>query len=156
MIRLFLGRVARLRWAWGLGLGLGLLFTGIAGAQQKTANVAQRSLGYDVSREVSLQGTVITYSDSSPAAPFGPHLTLQTDKGVLDVHLANAQLIKANHFSLSSGDAVRIVGENVAYGTGTQFLARIIQKRTQTLALRTTRGFPLAPTGKLGPQAGAL
>jgi hypothetical protein len=82
---------------------------------------------------------------------------IQTASGQVDVHLGNARLLTANHFSLSAGDSVRVVGENVAYGTGTQFFARIIQKGSQTLALRSTRGFPLRPTSKAGKsEAGVL
>jgi hypothetical protein len=77
---------------------------------------------------------------------------------VIDVHLGNAKLLEATHFSLASGDSLRIVGENVPYGSGTQFLARVIQKGNQTLTVRTVRGFPLAPSGKIGQRTdgGAL
>jgi hypothetical protein len=52
---------------------------------------------------------------------------------------------------------VRVIGVSVPYGSGNQFLARIIQKGNQTLTLRSTRGFPLRPTAKAGkPQAGVL
>jgi hypothetical protein len=137
---------------------LGLVLATSAGAQQKSPNVAQGNLGYDVSREVSVQGSVVSYSETSSVAPFGPHVSLKTSSSVLDVHLGNARLLELNHVSLAAGDQIRIVGENVAYGTGTQFLARIIQKGNQAVALRTPRGFPLAPVGKLGPhaEAGAL
>jgi hypothetical protein len=91
-------------------------------------------------------------------APLGPHVTVATGSGVVDVHLGNARLLQANHLSLSAGDSIQIVGENVAYGAGTQFVARVIQKGNQIVALRSTRGFPLAPMGKLGPrtEGGAL
>ena len=91
-------------------------------------------------------------------APLGPHVTVSTGSGVVDVHLGNARLLEASHLSLSAGDSIQIVGENISYGSGTQFVARVIQKGNQTVALRTTRGFPLAPMGKLGPrtEGGAL
>jgi hypothetical protein len=71
---------------------------------------------------------------------------LQTSSGVLDVHLGNARLLESNHFTLAEGDAIRVVGENVASGSGEPFLARVIQKGEQTLALRSATGFPLRPT----------
>jgi hypothetical protein len=142
----------------GAWLAGAILFSATASAQQKAQIVPQKNQAYDVSRESVLQGTVLTYTAAATAAPLGAHVTVQTSAGVVDVHLGNAQLLTANHFSLSSGDSVRITGENVAYGTSTQFLARVIQKGNQALAVRSVRGFPLTPSGKLGPrtEGGAL
>jgi hypothetical protein len=138
----------------------GALFLSITASaqQQKAQTVPQRNQSYDVSRESVLQGTVLTYTAASSTAPLGAHVTVQTASGAVDVHLGNAQLLAANHFSLSSGDGVRIVGESVAYGTSSQFLARLVQKGNQTLAVRSVRGFPLSPSGKFGPRTeeGAL
>jgi hypothetical protein len=148
-----------LRWRAGFAsLTCALLLSAIASAQQKAPSVSQRNFGYDVSRESVLKGTVVQYTPSSSVAPLGPHVTIATGSGVVDVHLGNARLLEANHLSLSAGESIQIVGENVAYGTGTQFVARVIQKGNQTVALRSTRGFPLAPMGKLGPrtEGGAL
>jgi hypothetical protein len=142
--------------AWLIGA---LLLSITASAQQQKApTVTQRMQAYDVSRESVLQGTVLTYTAVSTTAPLGAHVTVQTGSGTVDVHLGNAQLLAASHFSLSSGDSLRIVGENVAYGTGTQFLARLVQRGNQTLAVRSVRGFPLTVGGKLGPrtEGGAL
>jgi hypothetical protein len=147
-----------IRWnslsAWLCGA---LLLSVSAAAQQKTQSAPQQTRAYEVSREVSLQGTVVSFTENSSTPPLGPHIVIQTASGPVDVHLGNARLLTANHFSLAAGDSVRVVGENVAYGTGTQFFARIIQKGSQTLALRSTRGFPLRPASKAGKsEAGVL
>jgi len=137
-------------------LGASLFLFGVAANAQQTGSDLRK--GYDLTREVNLSGTVISYTEASSTPPLGAHVTIQTSSGALDVHLGNARLLTASHFSLASGDSVRIVGENVAYGNGTQFLARVIQKGNQVLNLRSLRGFPLVPGGKLGPrtQGGAL
>jgi hypothetical protein len=141
-----------LPWRVGIGWLAGvLLLSAITNAQQKADRVPQRNFSYDISRETVLQGTVVQYTPVSSVAPLGPHVTVQTGSGVVDVHLGSARLLEANQFSLNSGDSIRIVGENVAYGTGTQFLARVIQKGSQVLAVRSARGLPLAPIGKFGP-----
>jgi len=137
-------------------LGFMLLFSASVGAQQKTQAAGQRSLGYDLSREVSVQGSVISYAETSSVAPSGPHVKLQTGSGVLDVHLGNARLLESNHFTLAAGDAIRVVGESFTSASGTQFLARLIQKGDQTLLLRNPRGFPLRPATKSAGQQGAL
>jgi hypothetical protein len=139
--------------AWLAGV---LLLSTIGGAQEKAQSVPQRNLNYDVSREVSVQGSVISYSETSSAAPFGPRVTVQTSSGVLDIHLGNARLLENNHFTLTAGDTIRVMGESVPYGSGTQFLARLIQKGNQALTLRSPQGFPLRPATKSTDQQGAL
>src|ERR1700676_2597836 len=140
-----------IQWRFGIvSLAVVLLVATIAGAQQKTQTIPQRSLSYDLGREVSVQGSVISYSETSSAAPFGPRVTLQTSSGVLDVHLGNARLLESNHFTLAVGDSVRVVGESVPVGSGTQFLARLIQKGDQVVLLRSSQGFPLRPAAKFG------
>jgi hypothetical protein len=148
MTRLLRGRVS-IVWLAGV-----LLSSTTAGAQQTAQTTAQRNQAYDVSRETVVEGKVLQYTAASSVVPLGPHVTVQTSSGVVDVHLGSARLLEANNFSLASGDSVRIVGENVAYGKGSQFLARVIQKGTQVLAVRSARGLPLAPSGKFGPQTG--
>jgi hypothetical protein len=130
----------------------------MASAQQKSPISSQSNRAYDMSRETVLQGTVVQYTPGSTVAPLGAHVTVQTGSGVIDVHLGNPRLLAASNLTLSSGDAVRIVGESVAFGQGTQFLARLLQKGNQVLELRSTRGFPLEPSAKFGDrsQAGAL
>ena len=150
MTRLLVGRIGI------ASLGLTLLLSASAGAQQKTQSARQRTIGYDVSREVSVQGSVISYAETSSVAPFGPHLTLQTSSGVLDVHLGNGRLLESNHFRLDAGDSIRVVGESVASASGTHFLARLVQKGDQTVLLRNAQGFPLRPANKSTEQRGAL
>jgi hypothetical protein len=125
-----------------------------AGAQQSSpsAQSAQPDLrlrAYEISREVSVVGTVVKLDSASPAAPMGAHLLLQTASGQLDIHLGNAKILQANHLDLNPGDNVRIVGETLAIGDGTYFAARIVQKGTQAVAVRNARGFPLTPASTL-------
>jgi len=133
-----------------------ILLATMAGAQQRAQAAPQRNL-YNQSREVSLQGTVVSFAESASTPPLGPHVVVQTGSGQIDVHLGDAKLLQANHLVLAAGDSIRVIGENVSYGEGTQFFARILQKGSQTVALRSTRGFPLRPIGKSGKaQAGVL
>jgi len=147
-----------IRWnSFSAGLGAVLLFCASAGAQQNTQSTAQQLRAYDVSREVSMQGSVVSFTENSSTAPLGPHVVIQTTSGQVDVHLGDAKLLKANHLTLAAGDSVRVVGENVTHGTSNQFFARIIQKGNQTLTLRSARGFPLRPASKAGKsEAGVL
>jgi hypothetical protein len=134
-----------------------LLSVQTAIAQQRTQSAAQLLSAYSASREVSVQGTVVSFAENSAEPGIGPRVALQTSSGLNTVDLGNLGLLEANHLTLNQGDSVRVVGENVAVGGSTQFLARLLQKGNQTIALRSTRGFPLRPTAARGEsKAGAL
>jgi hypothetical protein len=126
-------------------------------AQEKPAPSAQTSaslFAYDLNREVTLVGTVISYSAAYKTPPAGPRVSLQTPSGVVDIHLGDARLLAANQFTIQTGDTLRIVGEEIAFSGGTQFVARIIQKGSQALLLRNARGLPIfssAPRGSADP-----
>ncbi len=120
-----------------------------AAAQQTAESNAQRLQTYDLRREVFLLGTVVKYETASAVPPIGAHLIVQTSSGQLDVHLGNAKVLQANHLELKAGDRVRIVGEDLALGDSTIFAARIVQKGTQAVAVRNTKGFLLTPASTL-------
>jgi len=128
-------------------IGLCAIFSRAAGAQQKAQPVSPSNRAYDIARETVLVGTVLKYTVASTVPPFGTHVLLQTASGPVDVHLASARFLQVNHFSLSAGDSIRVIGENLSYGDGTSFVARIIQKGQQALAIRSIRGFPLSLGG---------
>jgi hypothetical protein len=120
-----------------------------AGAQQTAQPDARRLQSYELSREVSLVGTVVKFEASSSAPPMGAHLLVQTASGQVDVHLGNARVLEASHLELKGGDNVRIVGESLALGDGTFFAARIVQKGMQAVAVRNAKGFLLRPSSIL-------
>ncbi len=122
-----------------------LLCAPFSGAQQKQTPVPQANISYDLSRETVLQGTVVSFTAASSVPPVGAHVTIQTASGPVDVHLGNATLLKSNDIFLAAGDSVRIVGESQAYGGGSFFAARVLQKGSQSVALRNSNGIPLSP-----------
>ena len=133
------------------------LFASSARAQQAAQQTTQQLRAYDVRRESSIQGTVVSFTENASTPPLGARVSIQTSSGILDVHLGNASLLQGNHMTLAPGDSVRVIGEALAHGSGTQFFARIIQKGNQAVMLRSTRGFPLRPLQKAGQkQAGVL
>jgi hypothetical protein len=126
---------------------------GLLPAQEKITLAPQAGASlqaYDINREVTLVGTVVAFSSSSKTPPAGPRTSVQTPAGLVDVHLGNARLLAANHFTIQPGDTLRIVGENVSFSGGSQFVARIVQKGTQVLLLRSTRGFPIVSAAPRG------
>src|SRR5882762_1937863 len=87
-----------------------LLFCASAGAQQNTQSTAQQMRAYDVSREVSMQGTVVSFTENSSTAPLGPHVVIFTSYGQVDTHLGAPCLHKAIPTSLAAGRSPPLVG----------------------------------------------
>jgi hypothetical protein len=137
----------QIRWKLRItGVASALLFSLAAGAQESNKAI-QRNGGYDVSRETVLQGMVVSF-----AAQSGAHVVVQTASGTVDVHLGNAKLLKSAGIDLAAGESVRIIGENIQGIDGSSvFAARILQKGSQAVALRNTKGFPLAATATPAP-----
>jgi hypothetical protein len=119
-----------------------LLLLGAAATRAQQAAVDLRA-GYDAGRETNLVGMVSSFTANSETGPLGAHVAVQTPGGVVDVHVGSAKFLELNHLTLNSGDSVRIIGENFSNGGSTVFLARIIQKGTAAVAVRSPRGIPL-------------
>ncbi len=119
----------------------------VGNVAQIPATVAQSLDRYDLAREVTLVGTVASYTANSTSVPFGPRVSLQTSSGTVNVHLGDARLLAANQFTIQPGDTLRIIGENVAIAGKTQFLARVVQDGMHALEVRSARGFPLTCQG---------
>ena len=130
------------------------LCAGALGQQPATAPAAGAG-EYDVKRESEFIGTVVAYAANSKTAPFGARVSVQTNSGVVEVHLGDPRLLVANHFSIATGDTLRIVGETLGTGNASLFVARIVQKGTQALAIRTSRGFPIPYVAPAGNQSAA-
>jgi hypothetical protein len=101
---------------------------------------------YDTARESVISGKIMQYSSASTTPPLGAHISLQTGSGTIEVHAGNAKLIQASNISLQAGDSVSITGETVPFGNGSVFVARIIQKGSQSVTVRSKNGVPLLPT----------
>jgi hypothetical protein len=134
-----------------LVIALALGFCTFASAQEAKQPDSPQLRSYSLSREVFLLGTVVKFESASGTLPMGAHVLLQTSSGQVDVHLGNAKVLQAAHLELNAGDNVRIVGEPITLGDSTYFAARIVQKGTQAVAVRNTRGFLTTPASLMSP-----
>jgi hypothetical protein len=142
------------------GTVVGPALSVVAEGQQIQQVVGHRAgAAYDVARESVTSGKIVQYSSALTTLPMGAHISLQTSSGTVDVHAGNAKLIQASNISLQAGDSVNITGETVPFGNGNVFVARIIQKGSQSVTVRSKNGMPLLPTavganGKIVSPAG--
>jgi hypothetical protein len=157
-----IGAVAALLFGALVSGVLGALVSGGLVWGQRIPQIAGHRSGaaYDVARESVISGKIVQYSSASTTSPPGAHISLQTGSGTIEVHAGNAKLIEASHISLQAGDAVSVTGENVTFGDSTVFVARVIQKGSQSVAVRSKNGVPLLPTavnanGEIVSPAGA-
>jgi hypothetical protein len=127
--------------AW---LAAALLSAAVAGAQGTPPLL---SAGYSEARESNLVGTVSSVVENGKTSPLGTHVIVQTPSGFVDVHIGSAKYLTANHLALATGDSVRIIGELFTAGSDTVFLARIVQKGTAAVAVRSPKGMPLWRNG---------
>src|SRR5258708_15787293 len=101
---------------------------GITLAQRPGANAvsARAASGtYDIAKDVSLQGTVLNFTENSQTAPLGAHVLLQTSAGNVDVHLGDARFLRLAKVNITHGASVRFVGEKGSAGQNAGFLPRL-------------------------------
>jgi hypothetical protein len=123
------------------------LLAGSASAQHPTASARAAAGSYSLANEVSVQGTVLNYTENSSVPPIGTHVLVQTASGNIDVHLGDARLLHLANLKITPGAGVRFVGQAQRVGANSIFLARLVQVGTQVLAIRTEQGFLLGPKG---------
>jgi hypothetical protein len=135
-------------------VSLGGVFALAAEGQERKATaaarqtvIATRPMAYVASRETVVQGTIVKYEETSKATPIGAHAQVQTAAGVIDVHLGPSSYLRNNHFSLASGDAVRITGAQTTTRHGSVLLARSVQRGSDTIVVRSARGFAVGAGG---------
>jgi hypothetical protein len=120
----------------------------VAQSSQPATTSAKTAPGtYNLADDVSLQGTILSYTEDSQTPPMGTHLVLQTSSGNAEVHLGDARLLHLAKMNLAPGMSIRVVGQMQNVGAKPMFMARLIQSGAQVLAVRSVHGLPLAAGG---------
>jgi len=124
---------------------VGLTFAQRPGANTVSAKPASGT--YDIAKDVSLQGTVLSFTENSQTAPLGAHVLLQTSAGNVDVHLGDARFLRLAKLNITQGASLRFVGQMSSAGKNPVFLARLVQVGAQVVAVRSDHGLPLGAAG---------
>lgn len=104
---------------------------------------------YDVSQEVTLNGTVSgVITTQAPRAAAGAHLLLATLSGQVDVSLGTLALRGKDALSVAPGQQVEVVGIMKTLKDKRFFLAREIKAADRVYEIRNQHGIPISPQAR--------
>jgi hypothetical protein len=98
---------------------------------------------YNVAAESTLKGVVRAVEDFTcpvSESEIGRHLRLQTDKGMVQVHLAPARIMRSQKFTFSSGDQIEVVGSQLSLRSQDSIIAREITRGNESFFIRDRQG----------------
>jgi len=100
---------------------------------------------YDSAAEVTLRGVVQDVKNfyCPVSGEEGTHLTLTTDQGNVEVHVAPARFLSGQRWQFFRGDELEVVGSRIAFQGHPALIARSIVRGAQTVAVRKADGKPL-------------
>jgi len=124
-------------------LGAALLLLGTAIAQNTQSS--QESYRYDASTQTTIKGVVLDVKEYQcpVSGTLGTHITLKTDSGPIEVHLAPAKFVKLYEIEIKKGDTVAIQGSRITFEGKPSLLAKVVSIDNVTYAFRDNNGKPL-------------
>jgi hypothetical protein len=104
--------------------------------------LAQRN--YDPKTVETIEGKVLSIEKTTPAkgGGYGIHLTLQTDKEMVAVHLGPAWYIDKQTPHIEANDTITVTGSRVTVGGKPAIIAAQVKKGNEILKLRDENGIP--------------
>jgi DNA/RNA endonuclease YhcR with UshA esterase domain len=99
---------------------------------------------YDAKNEVTVTGTIedIKMATGKSASYAPESVTLKTETGDVDVHLAPASFWTKNGFTLEKGASIDVTGSKAQIGNSVVVLARTVKKGEKAVTLRNAEGVP--------------
>lgn len=153
--------------------GVALLALGFVGLIFLTCGIsAQQLLGpiYDSATVVTVTGTVQAVEQHQcslgwrgqgskvirPATWVGTHAILNTEYGIVDVHLGPPKFLEQHHFILAKDDQIEVTGSKFAEHLPVLIIAKELKRGRSFLELRDNTGKPLwiddrSPVSRSGP-----
>lgn len=98
---------------------------------------------YNVATETSIKGVVRSVEDFScpvSESEMGRHIRLQTDNGMMQVHLAPSRVMRSQTFSFSPGDQIEVVGSRARLQGEESLIAREITRGNESFFVRDRQG----------------
>lgn len=118
-------------------------------AQTKAVETRHAAPYYDVTKEVTLKGTVSSVMTKPSAGMIaGSHLLLTTSSGAVDVSLGRFGLQGKGALSVAEGEQIEVTGVMRTLRDKQVFLARTVKAGGQVYAIRNEHGIPVSPQGR--------
>jgi hypothetical protein len=121
----------------------------VAGLLSASNVVAQRN--YDPKTVETIQGKVLSVEKTQQRG-HGVHLTLQTDKETISVHLGPSWYIDKQTPKVEANDTISVTGSRVTVDGKPAIIAAQVKKGDEVLKLRDDNGVPAWSRGRRGAQ----
>ena len=118
-----------------------IVMAAIAGILGASNAIAQRN--YDPKTVETTQGKVLSMEKTpSKGRGYGVHLTLQTEKETISVHLGPAWYIDKQTPKIEANDTITVIGSRVTIDGKPAIIAAQVKKGNEILKLRDENGIP--------------
>lgn len=129
------------------GLLTGLMFAILA--IPLTAQPAQPHPFYDVTKEVTLSGTVSSVQRGpSPRTMMGAHVLVTTASGAVDADLGRWGLHGKGSLPVAAGQQVEMTGVMKTLNNKKIFVVRSVKAGGQVYKMRNEHGIPISPQSR--------
>jgi DNA/RNA endonuclease YhcR with UshA esterase domain len=137
--------------AWLGALALLTLISPLTAVQAQTRAVETRHAApyYDITKEVTLKGTVASVvRKPSPEMIVGSHLLLTTASGAVDASLGRFGLEGKGALSVTEGQQIEVTGVMKTLKGRQVFVVRTVKAGGQVYMIRNEHGIPVSPQGR--------
>jgi hypothetical protein len=110
--------------------------------------------GYDLSKEVKVQGAIEKIDGFGTSGPIGTHILIQTATGTVDAHLGFGSAASPKRLGISVGENVTVIGMMETVGSSSVLMARILTTPIRIFVLRNEQGIPIRGTIHRNVRAG--
>ena len=127
-----------------------LLSVAIAGAVLIAASNAVAQRNYNPKTVETIEGKVLSVEKTTPPKNrgYGAHLTLQTDKETIAVHLGPAWYMEKQTPKIEANDRIIVTGSRVTIDGKPAIIAAEVKKGNDILKLRDENGIPAWSRGR--------
>jgi hypothetical protein len=119
-----------------------IVMAAIAGILGASNAIAQRN--YDPKTVETIEGKVLSIEKTTPPKNrgYGVHLTLQTNKETIPVHLGPGWYIEKQTPKIEANDTITVTGSRVTIDGKSAIIAAQVKKGNEILKLRDENGIP--------------
>lgn len=113
-------------------------------AEDKSAS-GHSAFPYDSAQQVTISGKIqeVKEYQCPVSGTVGAHITVKSDSGTMEVHLAPVTFLKDYEITLRAGDEVKVVGAKIVVEGKPALMARTVAVGDTVFTFRDPNGKPL-------------